>query len=75
MPKGSDRNKIDPKLRGTPEGQLRAQHRGGMRKKARVVKPIPRSNEVFQIVPLPAAKKAKMNTTKQTRLGMLRKDI
>jgi hypothetical protein len=71
MPKNSDRNKI------TDRSELKVHNRNQLgRPKGKLIKPIPRSNDVAVIVPLKLAKrKANLKTRKAVAKGMLRKDI
>jgi len=70
MPRNSDRNKVDGPTRRMDRGQ-------DGRPNGKEVKPIPRSNEAYEIVPLKNAQKFKpMNPKNSPKLKkMHRRDI
>jgi hypothetical protein len=72
MPHFSDRNKA---TKDTPGLRRHNRNQAG-RPKGKIVKPIPRSNDVAVIVPIKrATKKAQLRSRKAKRLGMIREDI
>lgn len=76
MAKVSDKNKLPAK--GTPERKFVKRHNRDQagRPKGKLVKAIPRSNEVIRIVPLETAtRKASMDNVKSRERGQMRDDI